>query len=101
MSDVEEAIVIAFTDRGSDDNTRLTMLLNRAYRVCRTNVTAELPSHKTLDKHARQGKYQEAVAMLLHPDIFSGLTLVDYSTWASEIWHILVLRASRRCALIS
>ena len=39
--------------------------------------------------------------MLLDPTVFSGLTLVDYSTWASEIWHIMVLRASRRYAQYS
>lgn len=39
--------------------------------------------------------------MLLHPHVFSGLTLVDYNTWAAEIWHILVLRSSRRYAQVS
>ncbi|CAL1704828.1 unnamed protein product [Somion occarium] len=78
LADIEETVVLAFTDPGSDDNNRLTAAVNRAYR------------------NARQGKYKEAIAMLLHPDIFTGLTLTDYNTWAAEIWHILVLRASRR-----
>ncbi|KAK7693589.1 hypothetical protein QCA50_003158 [Cerrena zonata] len=78
LADIEESVVLAFTDPGSNDNNRLTVTVNKAYR------------------HARQGKYKEAIAMLLRPDVFTGLTLNDYNTWASEIWHILVLRASRR-----
>ncbi|KAL4248144.1 Anaphase-promoting complex subunit 5 [Abortiporus biennis] len=78
LAGVEEAIVMAFTSARSDDNMRLTVTLNRACR------------------HARQGKYEEAVAMLIHPDVWSGLTFNDYNIWASEIWHILALRASRR-----
>lgn len=34
--------------------------------------------------------------MLLHPDVWSGLDIGDYQQWATQIWHILVLRASRR-----
>lgn len=34
--------------------------------------------------------------MLLESDTWRGLTLDDYGAWAGEIWHILVLRASRR-----
>jgi anaphase-promoting complex subunit 5 len=45
---------------------------------------------------AKQGKYQDAIAVLLEPDVWRGLSLNDYSQWASQIWHILVLRASRR-----
>jgi len=52
--------------------------LNRAYR------------------RARQGKYEDAIAILLEPDVWRGLSLHDYSQWASQIWQILVLRASRR-----
>jgi anaphase-promoting complex subunit 5 len=47
-------------------------------------------------QRARQGKYQDAIAVLLEPDIWRGLNLHDYSQWASQIWHIIVLRASRR-----
>jgi hypothetical protein len=35
--------------------------------------------------------------MLLDPDVWRGLTLNDYLLWANQVWHILVLRASRRC----
>lgn len=35
--------------------------------------------------------------MLIDPSVWSGLTIADCQLWASEIWHILVLRASRRC----
>ena len=45
---------------------------------------------------ARQGKYQDAIVVLLEPDVWRGLSLHDYSQWASQIWHIIVLRASRR-----
>ncbi|KAL1947766.1 hypothetical protein VTO73DRAFT_13490 [Trametes versicolor] len=75
---VEEDIVIAFTEYGSEDNTRLTVQLNRAY-----------------DK-ARQGKYESAIAGLLEPDVWRGLHITDYNLWAGEIWHIFALRASRR-----
>jgi hypothetical protein len=47
-------------------------------------------------QNARQGKYQDAIAVLLEPDVWRGLSLNDYSQWASQIWHIIVLRASRR-----
>jgi len=47
-------------------------------------------------QRARQGKYQDAIAVLLEPDVWRGLSLHDYSQWASQIWHIIVLRASRR-----
>jgi hypothetical protein len=33
LADISERIVIAFTDVGSEDSNRLTVLLNRAYRV--------------------------------------------------------------------
>ena len=47
-------------------------------------------------QRARQGGYQDAIAVLLEPDVWRGLSLHDYSQWASQIWHIFVLRASRR-----
>ena len=47
-------------------------------------------------QRARQGKYQDAIAVLLEPDVWRGLSLHDYSQWASQIWHIIVLRATRR-----
>ena len=47
-------------------------------------------------QQARQGAYQDAIAALLEPDVWAGLTGADCQTWANEIWHILVLRASRR-----
>ncbi|KZT26232.1 hypothetical protein NEOLEDRAFT_1132257 [Neolentinus lepideus HHB14362 ss-1] len=78
LGDIEENIVIAFTEVASDDNNRITVLLNRAY------------------KEARQGKYVEALCMLLEPDVWRGLAMSDYELWANEVWHILVLRATRR-----
>ncbi|PIL23911.1 hypothetical protein GSI_13662 [Ganoderma sinense ZZ0214-1] len=78
LARIEEDIVIAFSEVGGDDNTRLTVTLNRAYHV------------------ARQGKYQAAVASLLDPDVWRGLSLADYNLWAFEIWSILALRACRR-----
>lgn len=78
LANIEETIVIAFSHRGCSDNSRITMIANRAYRL------------------ARQGHYQPAISMLLHPDVFSGLSISDYNLWAMEIWQILTLRASRR-----
>ena len=64
-----------------------------------TGCAPLLPIKKSPDpspQRARQGKYQDALAVLLEPDVWRGLALHDYSQWASQIWHILVLRASRR-----
>jgi anaphase-promoting complex subunit 5 len=35
LATVEENIVTAFTEAGGDDDNRLTVTLNRAYKVCR------------------------------------------------------------------
>ncbi|EPQ58152.1 hypothetical protein GLOTRDRAFT_120003 [Gloeophyllum trabeum ATCC 11539] len=79
MSEVEENIVIAFTETASDDNNRITVIVNRA------------------NKEARRGKYREALSMLLDPDTWRGLSVIDYEhLWASELWHVLALRAARR-----
>lgn len=78
LAAIEESIVTAFSEIGGDGNNTLVVTLNRAYR------------------RARQGGYQDAIAILVEPDIWRGLSLNDYSQWASQIWHIIVLRASRR-----
>ncbi|KAF8258613.1 hypothetical protein EI94DRAFT_1621071 [Lactarius quietus] len=78
LAAIEESIVTAFSEIGGDSNNTLVVSLNRAYR------------------RARQGGYQDAIAILLEPEIWRGLSLNDYSQWASQIWHIVVLRASRR-----
>ncbi|KAH6918616.1 hypothetical protein BKA70DRAFT_1247713 [Coprinopsis sp. MPI-PUGE-AT-0042] len=78
LADISERIVIAFTDVGSEDSNRLTVLVNRAYRT------------------ARQGKYNEALSILLEPTTWRGITLTDYNLWAYELWSILALRAVRR-----
>ncbi|TFK92393.1 hypothetical protein K466DRAFT_595244 [Polyporus arcularius HHB13444] len=77
LARIEEDIVTAFSEVGGDDNTRLTVTLNRAYHM------------------ARQGKYEESVASLLEPDVWRGLNIADYNLWAAEIWNILALRACR------
>ncbi|KAH9842804.1 uncharacterized protein C8Q71DRAFT_734655 [Rhodofomes roseus] len=78
LAQIQENIVTAFTEVGGADNNRLTVALNRAYY------------------RARQGKYEAALASLIDPDVWRGLYMTDYHIWANEIWHILVLRASRR-----
>ncbi|KAF9270017.1 hypothetical protein L218DRAFT_849491 [Marasmius fiardii PR-910] len=78
LGSIECDTVIAFTPKGSDDNNRLTCILNQAYR------------------RARQGSYENALAMLLEPSVWKGLAIYDYGLWAQEVWHILALRASRR-----
>ncbi|KAJ7046748.1 hypothetical protein C8F04DRAFT_1061598 [Mycena alexandri] len=78
LSVIEENLVIAFTDVGGDDNNRLTVILNQAYR------------------EARQGNYEKSLSALLQPNVWCGLSLVDYGLWAQEVWHVLVLRAIRR-----
>ncbi|TFY63984.1 hypothetical protein EVJ58_g2910 [Rhodofomes roseus] len=82
LAQIQENIVTAFTEVGGADNNRLTVALNRAYY------------------RARQGKYEAALASLIDPDVWRGLYMTDYHIWANEIWHILVLRASRRCISI-
>jgi len=52
-------------------------------------------------QRARQGQYEDGLAILLEPDVWRGIPLNDYVLWANEVWHILVLRASRRCVLPS
>ncbi|KAA1469483.1 hypothetical protein DENSPDRAFT_835114 [Dentipellis sp. KUC8613] len=78
LAEIEENIVTAFADGPGGDNIAMSVDLNRAYR------------------RARQGKYQEAIAMLLEPDVWRELSVGDLNQWALQIWHILVLRASRR-----
>ncbi|KAJ7582745.1 hypothetical protein C8J56DRAFT_791650 [Mycena floridula] len=83
LSEIEQNIVLAFTGIGGDDNTRITTILNQAYKI------------------ARQGEYERSLAIILEPDVWRGLTLDDYVAWAQEVWHILVLRATRRYAGLS
>ncbi|KAE9400546.1 hypothetical protein BT96DRAFT_919390 [Gymnopus androsaceus JB14] len=78
IGDLAADIVISFTVAGSGDNNRLTVLLNSAYR------------------RARQGNYDNALAILLDPDVWRGLTFSDYKLWAQEVWHVLAMRATRR-----
>jgi hypothetical protein len=48
---------------------------------------------------ARQGSYDDGLAVLLHTDTWRGITFAQYHTWAAEVWHVLVLRASRMYVL--
>jgi len=91
---IEENLVTAFSEVGGDNNNVITVTLNRAYRVCAVILCKEIPDSRP--QRARQGKYQDAIAVLLESDVWRGLSLHDYSQWASQIWHIMVLRASRR-----
>jgi anaphase-promoting complex subunit 5 len=78
LAAVEENIVLAFTEVGGDNNGRLVTTLNQAY------------------KRARQGSYEDALSVLLDPSVWQGITLNDYVIWANQVWHVLILRASRR-----
>lgn len=78
LSTLEEQLVLIFTEVRGDDNNRLTVTINQAY------------------KRARNGEYLEAIAMLFEPNVWRGLSMNNYNLWAAEIWHILVLRATRR-----
>ncbi|KAF9480133.1 hypothetical protein BDN70DRAFT_912885 [Pholiota conissans] len=78
LAALEENIVITFMEPGTDNNNRLAIILNKAY------------------KQARQGKYTEALALLIDPSTWCGLILHDYGQWAYQIWRILTLRATRR-----
>ena len=104
LARIEEDIVTSFTEYGSDDTTRLTLTLNRAYYVswmlCCYLLHLSRLMHPYPQK-ARQGKYTASIATLLEPDVWRGLGLADYNLWAGEIWHILALRASRRYSTVS
>jgi anaphase-promoting complex subunit 5 len=78
LGDLAADVVAAFTLAGSADNNRLTVLLNSAYR------------------RARQGNYDNALAILLDPVVWNRLALPDYKLWAQEVWQVLALRATRR-----
>lgn len=92
---LEEQSVLAFTNIGDTDNNRITILLNRAYKVSkRSKVRSEWCSWYA--QMARQGRYSDGLTLLLEPSVWRGLTMHDYTEWCHEIWHILALRASRR-----
>ncbi|KZV72911.1 hypothetical protein PENSPDRAFT_674774 [Peniophora sp. CONT] len=77
LAAIEENIVTLFSP-GGDDNNAIVVTLNRAYR------------------RARQGEYRGALADLLSPSVWRGLTLTDIGRWTWQIWQILATRASRR-----
>lgn len=47
-------------------------------------------------QRARQGRYDDGLAILLDPEVWRGISVDDYGLWAQKVWHILTLRASRR-----
>jgi hypothetical protein len=55
----------------------------------------------TLLQIARQGSYNQGLSMLLDSGTWRGITLADYGVWASEVWHILALKAVRRYSLFN
>ncbi|KAH7930808.1 ARM repeat-containing protein [Leucogyrophana mollusca] len=78
IAGVEENILLSLAEVGNDDPNRLNTLLNRAW------------------KRARRGDYNEALSMVMHPDAWRGMSMDSYALWAYQVWHILVLRATRR-----
>ncbi|KAJ7063271.1 hypothetical protein C8F01DRAFT_984862 [Mycena amicta] len=78
LAAIEEDLVIAFTGVGGTDNNRITVILNQAYR------------------EARQGHYEKSLSALLNPKVWRKLSIIEYGQWAQEVWHILVLWATRR-----
>ncbi|KAF8350736.1 hypothetical protein F5887DRAFT_940689 [Amanita rubescens] len=78
LAAIEENVVIAFTPVAGEDNQRLIVILNKAHKL------------------ARQGQYSNSLKILLDPDVWRGITVTDYTSWAHEIWHVLTLRTVRR-----
>ncbi|PPR03777.1 hypothetical protein CVT24_007495 [Panaeolus cyanescens] len=78
LSSIEEDIVIAFSFPSPFVMDRLSAIINKAY------------------KHARQGRYEEALCLLMEPSTWTPLGVNECAHWASQIWHILSLRATRR-----
>jgi hypothetical protein len=88
---------MAFTEPGGESTNRLSVILNKTYKVC-LNASLICVQMFNRTQNARQGNYNEALAMLLEPSVWRGLSIRDYSSWAHQIWHILALRATRRFA---
>ncbi|KAG8966350.1 hypothetical protein FRC03_012147 [Tulasnella sp. 419] len=77
LAQTHENIILAFTEPG-DDESRLHALCSKARRL------------------GRQGNYGGALLVLLDPNTWKGINLRQYNMWASEIWEVLRLTASRR-----
>ena len=92
---MEGNIVMAFTEPGGESTNRLSVILNKTYKVFLNALLIRDRGFNTI-QNARQGNYNEALAMLLDPSVWRGLSIRDYSSWAHQIWHILALRATRR-----
>ncbi|TDL27540.1 hypothetical protein BD410DRAFT_875728 [Rickenella mellea] len=77
---IEEDIVLAFTDSGGNDESRLKVLLNKAQML------------------ARQGKQDQAFKILLDSETWRGLDVGSQQSlyWAGEIWHSMMLITTRR-----
>ncbi|KAG8893475.1 hypothetical protein FRB99_001919 [Tulasnella sp. 403] len=78
LAQTYEGMVTAFTQPGSDDDSRLNVLRARARRL------------------VRQGNCGGALIVLLDPDTWRGLNLRQYELWANEIWKALQVTARRR-----
>ena len=86
---------MAFTEPGGESTNRLSVILNKTYKVYLNPSLIRVRGFNIV-QNARQGNYNEALALLLDPSVWRGLSIHDYSSWAHQIWHILALRATRR-----
>ena len=87
--------MLTFSKAGSGDPNRLNVVLNYAHRV-RYSIYNGSFCYRDLYQLARTGLYQNALALLVHPGTWRGISLDEYQEWASMIWHILALMISRR-----
>ncbi|KAF8487636.1 hypothetical protein JB92DRAFT_2759103 [Gautieria morchelliformis] len=78
LSEPEENIILSFTDPGSASEARWDAYRSRA------------------ERHSRQGRRDEAMATLLDPVCWGGLTLRQYNEWASVILRVFLTQAIRR-----
>ncbi|PAV23210.1 imaginal discs arrested [Pyrrhoderma noxium] len=80
LATIEENIVLAFTESGGPDDTRFTMLQNRAAMF------------------SRQGRENEAFSILIDPGTWKGLdySLNQVAYWTGELWLTMLHFASRR-----
>ncbi|KAF8520196.1 hypothetical protein BU17DRAFT_47043 [Hysterangium stoloniferum] len=74
----EEDIVLTFTERLSSNEARWDAFRSRA------------------ERHARQGRVTEALAVLLDPECWSNLNLRLYNDWACAVWRVLANQVKRR-----
>ena len=100
MAEIEENIVLAFTEYGGNDDMRLKVIAYRAQAVRRnvTDIIRGYVMNNSALQFARAGKEDECFKLLLDPQTWKGLehNMHQLHCWVMEIWYNMLLLASRR-----